>query len=132
MKLEKNIRDQIISHAKKGLPLEVCGYLAGKDGVINKHYELTNIDQSKEHFSFDPKEQFAAIKDARTNDLEVYAVYHSHPATPARPSQEDIRLAYDPSISYVIVSLADGGEDVKSFKIKDSAVEPEDIEIITN
>ncbi len=130
MRIEENICNQIISHAKKGLPLEVCGYLAGKEGVVTKHYELTNIDASEEHFSFDPKEQFATVKDARNNGLEIYAVYHSHPTTEARPSQEDIRLAFDPNISYIIVSLAEGGEDVKSFKIKNSVVDPEAIEII--
>ena len=130
MKIKKDILGRIIAHAKKMAPIEACGYLASQDDVVNKHYELTNIDQSEEHFSFDPAEQFAAVKDARVNGFEVCAVYHSHPATPARPSQEDIKLAYDPNISYVIASLADGGEDVKSFKIKNAQVTPEDIEII--
>ena len=130
MKIKQNIIDSIIAHAKQGVPIEMCGYLASQDGVISKHYELKNIDNSEDHFTFDPKEQFATVKDARNNGLEVCAVYHSHPVTPARPSQEDIRLAYDPSISYVIISLADGGEDVKSFKIKDGQVTPEDIEIV--
>ncbi|VAX36251.1 Mov34/MPN/PAD-1 [hydrothermal vent metagenome] len=130
MKIKKEIRESIIAHAQKGMPIEMCGYLAGQDGVITKHYELTNIDNSPEHFSFDPKEQFVTIKDARTNGLKVYAVYHSHPETPARPSEEDIKLAYDPTISYVIVSLAADEPDVKSFKIKDSAVAPEEIEIV--
>jgi len=130
MKIRKDIVAGMIEHAKKLAPIEACGYLASQDGVVIKHYELTNIDNSEEHFSFDPKEQFATVKDARTNDLEVCAVYHSHPATPARPSQEDIKLAYDPNISYVIVSLADDGEDVKSFKIKDAQVAPEDVEIV--
>ncbi len=130
MKIKKDIYDNIIAHAKKLAPIEACGYLASQNNVIIKHYELTNIDQSEEHFSFDPAEQFATIKDARANALEVYAVYHSHPATPARLSQEDIKLAYDPSISYVIVSLADGGEDIKSFKIKDAQITPEEIEIV--
>ncbi len=130
MKIKKDISGNIIAHAKKLTPIEVCGYLASQNGVIIKHYELTNIDQSEEHFSFDPAEQFATVKDARANGLDVSAVYHSHPATPARPSQEDIKLAYDPNISYVIVSLADGGEDIKSFRIKDGQVSPEDIEIV--
>ena len=130
MKIKKDILKSIIAHAKKLVPIEACGYLAGQDDVIIKHYELTNTDQSKEHFSFDPAEQFATVKDARANGLNVSAVYHSHPETPARPSQEDIKLAYDPNISYVIVSLADGGEDVKSFRIKDGQVSPEDIEIV--
>ena len=130
MKIRRDILSKIVAHAKKGAPLEVCGYLAGKDGSITKHYELTNIDNSPEHFSFDPKEQFATIKDARNQGLEVVAVYHSHPVSLARPSVEDIRLAYDPHISYVIVSLANGGEEVKSFKIKNSQVFPEVIEIL--
>ena len=130
MKIKKEIREGIITHAQKGMPIEMCGYLAGQEGVITQHYELTNVDNSPEHFSFDPKEQFVTIKDARNKGLEVYAVYHSHPETPARPSQEDIKLAYDPTISYVIVSLAADEPDVKSFKIKDGVVTPEEIEII--
>ncbi len=130
MKIHREIRDQIIAHARKEAPLEACGYLASKDGIVVKHYALTNTDKSEEHFSFDPKEQFETVRDARKNGLEVSAVYHSHPVSPARPSEEDKRLAYDPNISYVIVSLAGGGVDVKSFRIVPSAVTPEPIEII--
>ena len=130
MKIKRETLAKIVNHAQKIAPIEACGYLAAQNGVVNKHYELTNMDQSEVHFSFDPKEQFAAIKDARAQGLDVVAVYHSHPASPARPSGEDIRLAYDPNISYVIVSLANGQEDVKSFKIKNSQVSPETIEIL--
>ncbi|MCI6118371.1 MAG: Mov34/MPN/PAD-1 family protein [Prevotella sp.] len=31
-----------------------------------------------------------------------YAKWHSHPASPSRPSSEDIRLANDPNILYAI------------------------------
>ena len=130
MKIKNEIREKIIAHAQKEAPLEACGYLAGKGGVVVKHYALTNIDKSEEHFSFDPKEQFETVRDARKSGLEVSAVYHSHPASPARPSEEDRRLAYDPNISYVIISLAGGGVDVKSFRIAHSAVTPESIEIV--
>jgi len=130
MKIKKDILNNIINHAKKLAPIEACGYLASKDGIIGKHYELTNIDQSEEHFSFDPKEQFDCVKEARGSGLEVSAVYHSHPATPARPSAEDIKLAFDPNINYVIVSLANDHEDVKSFRIVDAKVEVEKIEIV--
>lgn len=130
MKIKRDILDKIIAHAQKEAPLEACGYLAGKNGIIVKHYALTNIDKSEEHFSFDPKEQFETVRDARQNGLEMSAIYHSHPATPARPSEEDKRLAYDPNISYVIISLAERTADVKSFRIANSAVTPENIEII--
>ena len=72
-----------------------------------KVYYLTNIDHTNEHFSLDPKEQLAAIKDMRKNGLEPLGNWHSHPETPARPSKEDIRLAFDSEASYLIMSLMD-------------------------
>jgi proteasome lid subunit RPN8/RPN11 len=62
--------------------------------------------------------------------LETLANYHSHPESPARPSQEDIRLAYDPGISYVIVSLVAELPDIKSFRIQNGEVEKEEIQVI--
>jgi len=129
--IEQSILDQIVEHAKADFPNEACGYLAGNDGVITFSYHLTNTDHSPEHFSFDPTEQFQTLKDARSKDLQIMANYHSHPATPARPSVEDIRLAYDPEISYVIISLASEQADVRSFKIRNSIVEKEEI-IVTS
>ncbi len=127
--IKEQVLRQIVAHAEKEVPVEACGYLAGKDGVITKHYELTNVDHSPEHFSFDPEEQFNVLKQARNEGLEIMANYHSHPATPARPSQEDIRLAYDPAISYFIVSLA-GNPTIRSFKIKNGVVTQQKIEVI--
>jgi proteasome lid subunit RPN8/RPN11 len=79
----------------------------------------------------DPKEQFAVVKDLRAKGLSMLAVYHSHPETPARPSEEDIRLALTPDISSVIVSLADSAvPSVKSYKIASGNVQIEAIETI--
>ncbi len=130
LKIARKTVAAIVAHAKKDLPLEACGYLAEKKGLTCEHIEMTNVDQSEEHYALDPKEQFAAMKSIRKRHLKISAVYHSHPLTPARPSQEDIRLAYDPTISHVIVSLADSPETVKSFKIENGRVETENIEVI--
>ena len=129
--IKKDILNQIIAHAKKDLPNEACGYLAGNDDLITNSYQLTNVDHSPEHFSFDPSEQFTAVKDARNKGLQILANYHSHPETPSRPSQEDIRLAYDPAIGYVIISLADAEPVVKSFRIKGGSATNEDL-IVTD
>lgn len=69
---------------------------------------MENVDHSPEHFSFAPKDQFAALKYARSNGLKILANWHSHPASPSRPSQEDLRLANDPTIRYAILSLFEG------------------------
>lgn len=132
MRIKKQVVKQLMNHAKKEAPLEACGYLAAKGGIITDLYALTNIDKSGEHFSFDPKEQFAAVRDARIKGLELCAVYHSHPASPARPSEEDIKLAHDPQVLYVIVSLAQAMEDIKAFRIKNKNVELVELEVIDN
>ena len=132
IRITRDVADDIIDHAKINAPVEACGYLAGKNGIITKSFRMTNIDNSPEHFSFDPEEQFDVVRKARGEGLEIIANYHSHPVTPARPSQEDINLAYDPDISYLIVSLAGDREDIKSFSIKESEVENEGIEIIND
>jgi len=48
----------MIEHARAESPLEACGYLAEKDGVITAVFRMTNIDASAQHFSLDPAEQF--------------------------------------------------------------------------
>ena len=79
--------------------------LAGIYGRIEKFYPMANTDQSGEHFMMDPREQFSVIKQIRNQRLELLAIYHSHPESPARPSAEDIRPALTPDVIYVIVSL---------------------------
>lgn len=90
---------------------EACGLIGGtKDGDekhIKKVYLLTNIDESNEHFSMDPKEQLAAVKDMRANGYQLLGNFHSHPESPSRPSEEDKRLAYDSKVNYLILSLMD-------------------------
>ena len=127
LRISQQVLDRIIDHARNGLPEEVCGYLAGTDGEVTRQFRLTNMDHSNEHFSFDPAEQFQAVREVRKAGLQILANYHSHPESPARPSVEDIRLAYDPEISYVIVSMAAELPDVKSFLIRKGEVEKEEI-----
>jgi [CysO sulfur-carrier protein]-S-L-cysteine hydrolase len=131
LKIPKAIHDDMIAHAKEGFPLEVCGILGGSGDAVSAIYRMTNTDASNEHFMMEPKEQFAVVKDLRAKGLTMLAVYHSHPESPARPSEEDIRLALTPGVSHVIISLADAGQPVvKSYKIDQGEVAAEEMEII--
>lgn len=130
MVIERQIIDKLIEHARKDAPLEACGYLAEKDGIVSLHLPLTNVDAAAEHFSLSPSEQFSAIRKIRDLGMKMYAVYHSHPKSPARPSEEDIRLAFDPEIHYVIVSLQHDNATVASFKIKNGTVTEDNVEIV--
>ncbi len=129
-KIKREIFEGLIKHAQNDLPLEACGYLGEKNGIITEMILLRNVDMSGIHFTFEPAEQFDAIRVLRDKGLKVAAVYHSHPLTPARPSEEDIRLAYDPNVSYVIISLKDENPEIRSFKIKKNRVTVEELVII--
>jgi len=128
--IPEHIYKGIIDHAFAELPNEACGLLVGKEGEIVKQHAMTNIDHSPEHFSFDPAEQFQVFRSARAEGLEIIANYHSHPETPSRPSVEDIRLAYDPNILYLIVSLASEVPVLKTFNIQNGKVTEEDVDIV--
>jgi proteasome lid subunit RPN8/RPN11 len=134
IKLAKTDYDRMVAHAEKELPDEACGLLGGvKDGndkIVKKVYLLTNIDHSNEHFSLDPKEQLAAVKDMRANGLVPLGNWHSHPESPSRPSEEDKRLAYDSRASYMILSLMDRENPVlHSFHIENNISETEELVI---
>jgi len=91
---------------------------------------MTNADQSPEHYSLEPEEQFKVLGQARMEQIDRIAVYHGHPETPAKPSQEDIRPAYDPQISHLIVSLAEKSPEIKAFRIKNGLAIPEVLELV--
>jgi proteasome lid subunit RPN8/RPN11 len=124
-------REAMILHGRGGLPNESCGLIAGDirggEKTVKAVYALTNMDESAEHFSMDPTEQFRAIRDMRSRGWVLLGNFHSHPATPARPSAEDIRLAFDPGLSYIIVSFQKEPPELKSFLIRQGRAEEEGI-----
>ena len=122
--LEINIPNEIfermLEQAQAESPIEACGILAGRDSTVERMYSMTNTEAREDHYMMEPKEQFAAVKDMRAAGLNMLAIYHSHPATAARPSAEDVRLAFTPNITYVIISLEQSnGPMVKAFSVKD-------------
>lgn len=135
IRLPKWIYSQIKNQAAAEAPNEACGYLLGIDGgskegrAVRLHHPMTNVDASPEHFSFDPKEQFTAVKRSRALGLDLVGVYHSHPASPARMSLEDIRLANDTSMYYLIYSRPDNL--IKAFTVtRQKAVRQVPVELI--
>ena len=129
MEIKQNVIDELIAQAQKDAPNETCGYLLGTaDGTVTENYWMENIDHSPEHFSFAPKDQFAALKYSRSKGLKILANWHSHPASPSRPSQEDLRLANDPTIRYAILSLYEGIH-LNSFKIINGEVVDKEVHL---
>lgn len=115
--ISKEDFNRIYEHALSVRPEEACGLIAGEDRdhdirVIQKIYILTNTDHTNDHFTIDPKEQLATIKDMRLNGLKPLGNWHSHPESPSRPSEEDKKLANDSKATYLILSLMEEGNPV--------------------
>lgn len=120
-------RDELIAHAREEAPNECCGYARGRDGAIEQTYRAENPRRSPYGYELDPKSLLAA------NELDdeghEVAIYHSHPRSPAEPSQTDINLATYPHWTYLIVSLAGDEPHVRAWRIADGRVDEEPIEI---
>ena len=132
LQIEQKILTAMQAHGRREEPNEACGYLATKDGIVSRHFELTNIDAAPDHYSMDPAQQFATIRQIRDENMQLAGVYHTHPDTPARPSMEDIRLAYDPDLVYVIVSLMAGVEPVLAYKMNKGEVVQVGLQVISS
>jgi len=131
LKIPADIFRQMVEQAREATPIEACGILAGSHGKVEKLYKMTNADNRNDHFMMVPKEQFRVVKDIRSTGLEMLAIYHSHPETPARPSAEDIRLALTPDVTYVIVSIQDDNCPVaKGFLMENGNVTDVPVKIV--
>lgn len=127
VRFRTSVLERLVAEARAGAPLEVCGVLAADGEGVSAVYPLTNTAASETYYSLDPEEQFAAYQQARAEGLDVVGAYHSHPASPARPSETDIAEAHDPGGVYVIVSLA-ATPDVRAWRIADGVTTEVEIE----
>ena len=133
IRMDFHLYDELVAYAKDHLPEEACGLIAGTEDESGRHikkiYYLENIDHAEDHFTLDPKDQMAAIKDMRSLGLKPLGNWHSHPSSPSRPSIEDIRLAYDSKASYMILSLMAQNPVLNSFHIEGGDWSKEDLRI---
>jgi [CysO sulfur-carrier protein]-S-L-cysteine hydrolase len=124
VRISRAHRDELIAHAQEDAPNECCGYVKAEDGRIAEVFRAENPRKSPYGYELDHKSLFAA------NDLDEagfdVGIYHSHPKSPAEPSQTDINLAHYPHWTYLIVSLA-GEPEVRAWRIADGSVEEEDL-----
>ena len=130
MKVPRGIYDEMLEHAREEVPNECCGILGGKDGEATTLYRATNAEQSPLRYTLDPNDLFRiTFREIPERDEEMLAIYHSHTASPAYPSQTDINLATYPDAVYLILSLAEGEEPLRGFRIDDCEVGEVDLDV---
>jgi proteasome lid subunit RPN8/RPN11 len=126
VKISREHHDALIAHAREEAPNECCGYVSGRDGLIEEVVRSENLRASPYGYELDSK-SLLQVNELDEDGYEV-GVYHSHPKSAAEPSQTDINLAHYPHWTYLIVSLA-GEPTVRAWRIADGRVEEEPVEL---
>jgi proteasome lid subunit RPN8/RPN11 len=84
-------------------PLEACGLLAGKNGVVDVVLPIKNAAGSAVRFRMEPRAQLRAFEQIEVSGQEILAIFHSHPKGSSTPSPTDLREAAYPVV-YIIWS----------------------------
>ena len=129
MRIPRPIYEQMLEHAREEAPNECCGLVGGVDGEARTLYRATNAEASPLRYNLDPQDQFRIMSEIEERGEELAAIYHSHTASPAYPSQTDINLAAYPDAVYLIVSLAEGEHPLRGFNIRDGEVNEAELEV---
>jgi proteasome lid subunit RPN8/RPN11 len=127
VRIPANIYDELLDHARVEAPNECCGLIGGTDGVPRTVYRARNAEASPLRYNLDPQDQFRIMTEMDEKGEELSAIYHSHTASPAYPSQTDINLAAYPDTLYLIVTLVEGERPLRGFQITDGEVTEVDL-----
>lgn len=133
MRIARELYDRIVDHARREAPLECCGMVGVQDDEIVLVQPVANAARSRLRFEMDPAEQFSVysmIEEDRGLDV---GAYHSHPVSPARPSQTDLNLMSRgwPGTLQLLVSLERDEPAVAVFRVAaDAGVEDLALEVV--
>ncbi len=123
MRIAPHLLEQIVDHARRDYPNECCGFIASRDHIAVAVHPATNVAASPLRFEVDGHEVaelMYAIDDAGES---IGAIYHSHTRSAPYPSQTDVNFSHGwPGVEWLIVGLADGGPQVRSYLIDDGVV----------
>lgn len=123
MRIDRELYDQIVAHARADAPNECCGIVAAEDGRAARVYPATNKFASPLRFEIEETDLLRIWREIDAADWEVGAVYHSHTRTPPEPSQTDVNgAARWPGTLWIIVGLADSEPQVRTWRIVDGQV----------
>jgi proteasome lid subunit RPN8/RPN11 len=130
LRISRQLLDDVVAHARAEAPNECCGMIASRDGrAVAVHRARNAAASPKLAYHMDGREQYRmemAIYDA---DLDLGAIYHSHPRSAPKPSETDINLAQHPDALYIIVGLAGDEPEVRAWRIVDGAVSEAALEV---
>lgn len=119
------IKNEMIRHARLELPYEACGIIAGVSGKeAIRFYPARNELQSETRYNIAPEDLYRILMELEDKGLDIWGIFHSHPATPAYPSATDLKQSHYPDAFYVILSFVNPERpELRAFKIDGEMVE---------
>lgn len=133
----RDVYARMIGLALDAYPLECCGLAAGPtspDGRPGdsgeKFYPCRNDAESARVYTVNPQDFMRAEIDADDLDWEINCVVHSHTHSEPYPSPTDVASAVSPDWHYVIVSLKRDSPEVRSYRMVDGEIIPEDLVVV--
>jgi [CysO sulfur-carrier protein]-S-L-cysteine hydrolase len=126
--------DAMVAHALEEAPMECCGQLGGKDGLVATVYTAANAEASPYRFSIDFKEQRRIQEAMDEAGEELQGFYHSHTGSEPRPSPTDIRMMetfFTPPYAHFVIGTSDPDNPVvRVFYIEDGNYTEHQFEIV--
>jgi [CysO sulfur-carrier protein]-S-L-cysteine hydrolase len=116
------VLDEVLAHAREDAPRECCGVLIGRDDRVVHSVRARNLAAGTTRFHIDPRDHINALRDARSRQLDVIGFYHSHPRSPAYPSETDIAESGYAGALHLIVGMSAAGQEARVFTLENSSV----------
>ena len=108
------VRDELVRHARAEEPNEACGLIVLRDGVAERYLRGRNAVASPYRFELEMEDPGVWFLEDEGYEL---AVFHSHLASPPRPSRTDVEnIGLWEGRPYVILNLRTG--DLAAFTIE--------------
>jgi proteasome lid subunit RPN8/RPN11 len=125
IRIQAEVLQLMIGHARQDLRIECCGLLAGRDGIIRCALPAENVAVNRAtSYEVATKQVVQLMREIRAAGLEMLGIYHSHPNGKSEPSRADIAMVSYPDVAYFIVSPAGHGQEpIRAFLIQDGQVE---------
>lgn len=124
LRIPRTMLDALLTDARTHAPNESCGLLAGRNSTITNFYPAENVSASPTTtYEIAPRALFQLFREMRAKNLDLLAIYHSHPATENAPSPTDIAQAYYPETPYIIVDPRPNATNpIRAFQIREGQV----------
>jgi proteasome lid subunit RPN8/RPN11 len=104
---------EMVEHARAVYPNECCGAMLGKveEGrkVVREALRLENAYEGAQNSRYElrPEDLMRADRAARTRNMDLVGIYHSHPDCGAYFSDTDLKNSC-PWYSFVVLSIRNG------------------------